>query len=90
MQAWRRSAKGDGASEARKERQMISAWEINRYVKQGRTVFANVPGIGDVKVTKARADMCGRIAILVEGSYRNVLFGSIKVEESKRDADGGR
>lgn len=61
---------------------MISAWEINRYVKQGRTVFASVPGVGDVKVTKARSDLFGRIAVLIEGRYLNVVFGSIKVEES--------
>lgn len=62
---------------------MISAWEINRYLRNGKVVTAKIPGVGEVAVIKARADMAGRIACKTsdDDRFRNIELGSVKVDE---------
>lgn len=60
----------------------ISAEEINRYLKQHRTVTVIIPGLGETKVNKARS-LLGRVACRPEGSlkYHNINLGSVRVSE---------
>lgn len=61
----------------------MQAHTINKFIRDGKIVTANVPGRGEVRIIMTRTDMMGRIAVQVErkGSFFNVEPASVRISE---------
>lgn len=63
----------------------MMAWEINRDIKAGKIITASVPGVGEVRILKARADMGGRVSVQTASDkrFRNVEVESVRILDAR-------